>query len=228
MSPIYRWHEANCETCGTFLHVREDMQPPHYCVKHEGGKTMSRRKKKDFSEAVEASAEVNGNGAKTVADRERIERKRYSEKLPCAIEPEMVALQADEMAKTFRQREALVEERRAVMADFRDKFAHIDEKLAELATAVEQHTVVRDVEVIEYLIQGTGSLEVVRQDTMEVVEVKAASGDDLQETIFGKEPPKPPRASELDDEDGDADEGEPETGTKWTHGANPKPVETAP
>jgi hypothetical protein len=117
---------------------------------------------------------------------ERIERKRYTTKLPCPIAPEIVVMRADEQAKTWREREKLMAENRERNTEFREQRAHLDKKLGELATSVAQHTEVRDVEVVEYLVSGTGNIKVERQDTMEVVETKAASKDDLQESIFSK------------------------------------------
>lgn len=135
----------------------------------------------------EGKAKSNGSRNKAKpAERARIERKRYNTKLPVAIPPELVVLRADELAKAVREREAHAEEHRARMADDREKRAHFDEKISELATAVEQHTETREVEVVEYLVEGTGNLEVVRQDTLEVIETKAASAEDLQESIFAK------------------------------------------
>jgi hypothetical protein len=147
-------------------------------------------KKKMTGEKPAGATKANGNAAEAAKggppERARIERRRYKEKLPCAIPPEEVVFKADEMAATYRKVEALKEEKRTALADFRDQKAHLDETLADLATAVEQHTVSRDVDVIEYLIDGTGTIEVVRQDTLEVVICKAATSEDLQERIFAK------------------------------------------
>ncbi len=135
-------------------------------------------------EKLNGSAPKGGSRNAKAAGPERIEKSRHKEKLPCAIPPEIVVIKADEFARVFRSREALKEERRSAMAGFKSRFAHIDEQLGELAAAVEQHTVSRDVECIDYLVAS--SIITVRQDTLETVTERPATADELQEKIFGK------------------------------------------
>lgn len=191
---------VTCAGCGRDGNVRTHIPEPWLCFlcrttepTTQGDETMAAKKKKKAKGIPAVSGEApdtNGKGAEAATagppDRARIERRRYKEKLPCAIPPEEVVFKADEMAVVYRKVEALKEEKRNALADFRDRKAQLEENLGDLATAVEQHTISREVDVVEYLIDGTGTIEVVRQDTLEVVIVKAATSEDLQERIFDK------------------------------------------
>ena len=144
--------------------------------------------KKSKTEAAvrgHANGKAHGVKAEPAGTAERIERKRYKTKLPCPIEPALVVLKADELAVVVRKMEEHRMAKRNVLAKFRDEKAQLEENLSELATAVEQHTVTRDVECVDYLERG--HIVTVRQDTLEQVgEPKAASAEDLQEKIFTK------------------------------------------
>jgi hypothetical protein len=176
-------------TYGEVTHFRAHIPPPFYCHKHDPEEIPMTTKKKTKKKGAPEAPKKKANGAAKKAkapERERLERRRYTTKLPCAIAPEIVVMRADDLAKAVREREELMAANRERNAEFREKRAHVDEEISNLATAVEQHEESRDVEVVEYLVSGTGNIEVVRQDTLEVVETKAATKDDLQESIFGK------------------------------------------
>jgi hypothetical protein len=169
------------------------------CVKEND---MAKKAKKPTKALANGTAKPHGMKAAKAGDPPRIERKRYKTKLPCPINPEDVVIKADQLAVVVRQLEEHRAEKRTALAGFRDEKAHLEEKLGELATAVEQHTVTRDVECVDYLERG--HIVTVRQDTMEQVgEPKKASAEDLQESIFSKV--------------------EAASGKDWSEGANPAP-----
>lgn len=148
--------------------------------------------KADFSGAVAASR---------ANDPERVERKRFKQKLPVEIGPAEVAKHAAELAAVIREREAVLVRKREVNAKYREQIAYFDERLKELGVSVEQHTETRDVECVEALITRTNTVEVRRLDTGAVLSRRAADAGDVQEKMF-------------DDADGDAG---------WSDGENPAP-----
>ena len=122
------------------------------------------------------------NGTTGAAPSGAVERRRYEEKLPCRIETEEHAKLSDELAATVREREEAEEERREAMAGFRERISGISDRQKKLAQCVEQHTVQRTVEVVEYLLPNN-EMQTVRVDTGEVLESRAAEKDDLQEGL---------------------------------------------
>lgn len=123
---------------------------------------------------------------KIEANGDMIERARYEERLPCKIEGVDVDKAAQEMAKVHRQREATREAKRASNAKFRERLNFFDERLSELAETVEGKTERRSVEVVEYLIPRTNEIRIVRQDTLEAIETRAAKPEELQEPMFSE------------------------------------------
>lgn len=108
--------------------------------------------------------------------------KKYTTKLPVKREADVLAGLAQELAKNVRVREELEDERREMNADFREKFAALSETEKRLATAVETGCTEEDVEVHEYL-RRDNAIEVIRVDTGELVEVRTAKAEDLQEDL---------------------------------------------
>jgi hypothetical protein len=120
----------------------------------------------------------------TTKVRERVERARYDKVLAVPATDEEVSVAAVGMVGQIRKREAVLEERRTSMAGFRDTLAAIDDRLGELADTVEGHTKRLSVACIEYLCVETSTIEVVRLDTSEIVETRAAEAEDLQENLL--------------------------------------------
>lgn len=170
-------------------------------------KKSSKKRAAGRATAAPARSPKKPHGAKAPAanEPERVERRRFTEKLPCAIAPEIVVLRADEQAKTWREREELMADNRERNAMFREQRAHLDKKLGELATSVEQHTESLAVDCVEYLVRD--QIEVWRQDTLEMVTTRPATSEDLQEKIFDK----------IDKAKAEGN-GEP-----WSEGENPAP-----
>jgi hypothetical protein len=131
--------------------------------------------------------------------RERVKRASYALDLPVPANEEEVSTAALAMVKEIRKREALDEERRELLAQFRQRREAIDARQGELADTVENHTRKKSVHVDEYLIVETSTIEVVRRDTGEIVETRPADKDDLQENLVPKR-----GAGDEDLEDADA------------------------
>lgn len=172
------------------------------CVKENDMAKAKNKTKPEAEVRGHANGKRHGEKAPRPGEPQRIERKRYTTKLPCSIPAELVVERADEQAKAWREREELMADNRERNSQFRERRAHFDKRLSELATAVEQHTETRDVECVDYL--ENGHIITVRQDTLEPVGLpKAATAEDLEERIFEK----------IDKANGEA----------WTEGENPAP-----
>lgn len=145
------------------------------------GKTMGKAKM-----TSKTKSKTNGAAAKSSLgdDNKPVERARYDDMLPCKLEPSDIPARAAELAKTIREREEMLELKREANAKYRERIAYFDERLTSLAEAVEGKTEKRSVPCIEYLLPRTNEIQVVRQDTHEVVERRAAEPQDLQEGLF--------------------------------------------
>lgn len=118
--------------------------------------------------------------------REKVERARYELDLPVPATDKEVGQAASGMVAQIRKREAVLEERRDSMAKFREQLTAIDQRLGEYADTVENHTKLEKVKCVELLTVETSTIEVVRLDTDDVVETRAASAEDLQENLLPK------------------------------------------
>jgi hypothetical protein len=196
--PALQWLEQSCATCGAGLNVRSDIPGPHYCAKHEGGKTMAKRKKKDFSEAIAASAEGPGEAKAPPAVRsESIVIRKVKHKVPVRIDDATAAAKGEQLAEVCEERLAVKAKRRETMAEFKERLGGLDERERELSASVKLHTEQREVLCAERLTPQN-EVEIVRLDTGEIVKTRAAEAKDLQAGFGGD-------------------------GEQWTEGPNPKP-----
>lgn len=164
-----------------------------------------RGKKKDFSEAIAASAEIdaaNGNGAAGPTIRQPVILRRYREKLPVQIDDNAVAVKAQELAKIIHEKDQVLEDRAEAARSFREKIAFFKQRETELATSIDLHTEATEIAVCDRLIVETSTVEVVRLDTNVVVTTRAATPEELQKHLFAKE--------------------------EWSEGANPRPPANLP
>jgi hypothetical protein len=160
-----------CRTC----HAAARISYPCKCLSLEEAKRIY-----ESEDSRMAKKKLNGS-----ADG-KIERARYEEKLPCKVEPEEVEVHAQELAKVIRERQEMLSRKRSANAAFREKIAFFDERLKELAECVEGKTVRKPVTVIEYLLERTNEVQVVRSDTGEIVSSRAADAADLQDQLFSE------------------------------------------
>jgi len=162
-----------------------------------------------IQQALKEHNEMAAKKSVPKANGDMVERHRYEEKLPCKVEGVDIDAAAQEMARVHRQREAMREQKRETNAKFRERLNFFDERMTELGEIVEHKTERRSVEVVEYLIARTNEIRVVRQDTGEVIETRAAKADELQDGLFEQDaktdrPPKrrgrPPKGDPTDPE----------------------------
>jgi hypothetical protein len=155
-----------CKACDIVFSDRA-LYLGHICAGHAEGASSSSSKK--------------SNGAVV---REPVARKQYKMDLPVKVSAEEAEKAGHLMAKDYREREALVEERRNAMIAFRKRFDAVDERLAAHCETFENQTKKIQVKVEERLTVETNEIEIVRLDTGEVVEKRTAKPDDRQEALF--------------------------------------------
>jgi hypothetical protein len=125
-----------------------------------------------------------------------VERRHSKEKCPVKIPAEDVEKKAEALAKVIQDREGVLDEKRAINADFREKLNYFDERLKELAESVRSHSEVRVVECVEFLLERTHEVVLIRQDTGEQVgQARPAVASDVQDEL--------PLGDEDDDEPDD-------------------------
>lgn len=159
-------------------------------------------------------------------------RHRFIQKLACRIDEPALVTMAEGMAQLFEDLDAAEADRAEAMREHKATITGIKEKMKSLAKGVRSHTEMRDVECIERLT-ATQSIEVVRLDTGEVIEERAADAMDLQDDLFqetgedGKT--RNVRVEDAPPEPGPGDVEDPAAmlagETQWTTGPNPKPIQ---
>jgi hypothetical protein len=203
---------------------------------------MAKKNKKTDQQDLAPSA------AATSGPREPLIIKRITQKLPCPIDPSIVAARGRELAKVCEEREEERIRRREAGAESREQIKFFDKRIKELSANVNQGTEAREVECIHRLDFATQLVETVRTDNGKVLSSRPATSDDLQTKIPGSEPaaaaaPAPAQATangnghgegekpekplfeggETVPEDEDAGRTIPE-GTAWSEGSNPRPL----
>jgi hypothetical protein len=183
--------------------------------------------------------------AATSGPREPLIIKIFSQKLPCPIDPSIVAARGRELAKVCEDREEERIRRREAGAESREQIKFFDKRIKELSANVNQGTEAREVECIHRLDFATQLVETVRTDNGKVLSSRPATSDDLQTKIPGSEPAPKAAAATASNGNGHTNEDPPgkplfeggETvpededggrtipeGTAWSEGSNPGPL----
>jgi hypothetical protein len=121
------------------------------------------------------------------APREPLIIKRFSQKLPCPIDPSIVAARGRELAKVCEEREEERVRRREAGAESREQIKFFDKRIKELSMNVNQGTEACEVDCIQRVVFETQMVETVRTDNEKVLSTRPATADDLQTTIPGSE-----------------------------------------
>jgi hypothetical protein len=118
--------------------------------------------------------------AKPGATRQPVILRREKRSLPVPVGAEVVDRAAHEMAKLHGTSERLKSERRETMAGFKERRSSIDQRMGELADTVNKSTALTPVWCTVKLYVEENRVDVVREDTAEVVETGAATQADRQ------------------------------------------------
>jgi hypothetical protein len=180
-------------------------------------KSDNAAKRKRNADAVAARVKAEEKLKKGAAGGETpvhkpVERNPHVRPLPCKLDdPEEIEKASKEFASLYRRREATLEEKRQKIAEYKETLAGIDDRMDELATTVEDHLVTLPVKCIELFYVETQTVQVVRLDSKEIVETRAAEAKDAQETLpldkDGK-PAAPGAKAETEDDDEDDEDGD--------------------
>jgi|GEM_PF-2680331 hypothetical protein len=217
---------------GSFLHLTEERirqieivaelrLAPLLAHLHDEEATMATKKKKKagrsngrFRQAVAASTQYFPKTTKGEVRKDAVVRERRKEKCPVKIPVEDIEKKSQALAKVIQDHASLLEEKRAANAEFNDKVKYFKERMTELAESVTSHTEVRDVECIVFLLERTGEMVTIRQDTGEQVgDARPATADDRQDSLPLGEP-----SAEKNAEANGADEGDEEDDDVETYG----------
>lgn len=167
-------------------------------------------KGKKSSKATKAKVTPAGEANGSLELHKPVLRKTYTQKLPVPVGDDVVEVAAREMAKLHHQREELKEERRTTMAGFKERGAHLDQRMGELADTVNKSTVLADVLCDEFLTIETNEITVVRKDNAAVTERRTATAKEIEETRMAQANARqenlfdgaPPKADEVRFADG--------------------------
>lgn len=175
--------------CDVIPYVAVDSDPAvalcHACkVRRVREAIMAKMKGKKTAKAREA---LKTNGANTAAadGGDYVEKDRYEEALPVKIDAAVADERARTLAAIVHDHDALLERKREVNAQFREKISFYRERMKELSESVKACTELRPVTCVERLNVRQNAVEKVRLDTGEVYHSRAATAEDRQEEIPG-------------------------------------------
>ena len=147
-------------------------------TEEEKRETMARKKKDESS---------NGNGQTTLTpegpETERVEKDRRVQQVGVRLNTAQLPERMLEMSKLIREGARVREEKREANAKYREQLAGFNDRLGKLAEENESGLETVDVEVVEYLITRTNTIEVRREDTGELVSSRAATAADMQPNL---------------------------------------------
>jgi len=151
-----------------------------------GGEKESSMKKKTTKGAANGHKvrPLHKPGPPAPEGEERIEKKRHHQELPCIVNATERGKHATELAKIVRERLALAERKRNVLAQFKKQREFYDEQEERLSAAVDGGIEKRSVECIDYLLPRTNELITIRLDTAEEIDRRTATSEELQENMF--------------------------------------------
>lgn len=152
------------------------MAPPITSVEKRE-QTMARKKK--------GEAETNGHTQTALpgAEPERVEKDRRVQQVGVRLNTSRLPERMLEMSKLIREGARVREEKREANAKYREQLAGFNDRLGKLAEENESGLETVDVEVVEWLITRTNTIEVRREDTGELVSSRAATAADMQPNL---------------------------------------------
>ena len=104
--------------------------------------------------------------------------------LPCKLTDEEVQAKGEELAKAFKEIEAEEEHQKSVRASMKAKLDSMNLAASTLSTQITERLECREVEVEFVLDDESQLVKTVRIDTGEVIDVRQATQDELQDNFF--------------------------------------------
>lgn len=135
--------------------------------------------------------------------------------LQCKLTPEEWSQASEEMADCHKRLCELEDQRTSVNADLKAQSKTVQGRMAHLSNLVREKSEFRDVKCTKVWDWDQKSVEVVRDDTDEIVEMREMTQDELQMPLpdTAKETETPDPAEETEDADDDGD-FEPDPGSE--------------
>lgn len=112
--------------------------------------------------------------------------RRFNKELLFILAPEEVATLGGRLAELYGQQQALIEEKKAIVREFKRKLAVVEEQIAEVLPKINTRKEMRKVECAWLMREGAGGApdanlkRLVRLDTGEDVEVAVMSANERQ------------------------------------------------
>lgn len=106
----------------------------------------------------------------------------YKKELSCKLSDETLQMYGAMLARKLKERDALDEKKKAVGKEYSAKISVIDQDIRRMADARDKGEELRPIDCVDRWNNGT--VETVRLDTAEVVEVRAATPADRQTDAF--------------------------------------------
>lgn len=149
-----------------------------------------RGSKNRVKKASKARAGVALKSRKGASRDAPVVRAKYTKRLPVECNDAEKAKLANELSKVTLELEVIENEKAEELRAFRERSSGLKDRQRELARCVKDTTKMQDVRCEERFDVGTNTIRVVRLDTLEVVEERAATADDRQEALPYAGPPK--------------------------------------
>ncbi len=111
-----------------------------------------------------------------------------TKQLPVSLTREELALKSDQLAAKIHEGKDLENDLSRVKADYKSRLEDNKSEIDKLACAVRDKEEMRQVQVIERRDEFHRSIETVRVDTSEVVEIRPMTVQEMQGDLFKKEP----------------------------------------
>ena len=120
--------------------------------------------KPSWDDAAEASAEAQAELDEQIDAPGRVEKRRYTTDLEVELDDEDLAEMAREIADLCKQKDSLVEKKKASAKSFNDQIDVVDSDISERAAQVREGSVRRPVEVSEVWDEQQGAVLIFRHD----------------------------------------------------------------
>lgn len=189
--PVPGFKIVGCSGCDGCVYVPDEHHPRaeafcHNCTVHrsKGQPTMATKLTKANKDKKRARAAAKAPKAPTATASGSVDRGTETRRLPVAIaDEEKIAKSARELARVLHEQDAIKTKQREKNEGFRAELKELRERVSELADTVEKHTELKEI-TCRIVLKADQSVDIVRTDTGEVVENRAAKKDELQDELF--------------------------------------------
>lgn len=105
-------------------------------------------------------------------------------KLPVKLTEDERRTKTDQLVAKIQVRDGLEEDAKGAAADFKSRIKSCDTEIDQLSREIREWKETRDVECFEAVRHDRGVMELIRRDTLDVVEHRPLTRDELQTNLF--------------------------------------------